>query len=397
MLLPGLVNVHTHLELTAFRGYLEHLGFRHWLQKLMRARDAVMTEERRLASARVGIAEGLLHGITTYGDVSDSGLSAISLDEMHARGVVYAEVFGPDPRQSTDALSAVKATIQKFSASASERIRIGLSPHAPYSVSDALFQGAAELSRTMDWPLTVHIAESELERALVCEGQGEMADALRARGIAVERRARSPIVLLDACGLLTPRTLLIHAVRIDNADLALIAAGGCAVAHCPASNAKLGHGIAPVSRMTAAGVTVGLGTDSVASNNRMDILDEARLAVLMSGAGNGAESPIDAHTALSMATAGGAAALGLEREIGTLEVGKAADLCAFRLNDLSDLPVHDVEAALVFGAGGRHAVLTVVAGKELVRDGVLIADTAKDLELVIQSAEEMAKLASLAE
>jgi len=172
------------------------------------------------------------------------------------------------------------------------------------------------------------------------------------------------------------RPLLIHCVRLDAEDIAMIAASDAPVAHCPVSNAKLGHGTAPVLELLAAGVIVGLGSDSVASNNRMDILAEARAAVLAQRARVSRHDALCARDALHLATLGGASALGLDHEIGSLEAGKCADLAAFPIAP-SGMPVHDPEAAAVFALPGATASLVTVAGRQLVAEGkVLAADPA---------------------
>jgi 5-methylthioadenosine/S-adenosylhomocysteine deaminase len=214
------------------------------------------------------------------------------------------------------------------------------------------------------------------------EGQGAFADALRARGITVVPRGTSPVAMLDRLGVLRVRPLLVHAVRVTAEDQRRIAASGSSVAHCPASNAKLGHGVAPVVEMLGRGVSVGLGSDSVASSNRMDLLDEARLAVLQQRAAVQRSDALSAAGVIEMATLGGARVLGLDARVGSLEEGKEADLAAFPLDALSDSPLFDPESALVFGAAGRRARLVTVAGRELVRDGQLVADLREDLALL---------------
>jgi 5-methylthioadenosine/S-adenosylhomocysteine deaminase len=207
----------------------------------------------------------------------------------------------------------------------------------------------------------------------------------------VAPRAGSTIDLLERTGMLAVRPLLVHCVRVTPADIARIRAHGCAVAHCPASNAKLGHGIAPLVAMLEAGVPVGIGSDSVASNNRMDLLDEARLAVLLARAAGGSWQALPAARALELTTLGGARALGLDSEIGSLEAGKAADLAAFPLDGIHTLPVQAPESALLFAGTGRGARLVTVAGRELVRDGRLTRDPAADLLAVRRAAEDLAR------
>ncbi len=391
-LMPGLVNTHAHLELTAMRGFLEDVPFREWIVRLTRSRASAMSPERRVAAARVGLAEGLLAGVTTFADVSDSGLSLGAMRGMQVRGIVYHEVFGPDPAQCDDAILALRARLAELRGETTSCVGLGVSPHAPYTVSDALFRATAALAREEGLPITVHVAEGRAEHDLVTQGSGEFGDAWRRRGITAEPRARSPIQLLADCGVLDSRALLIHAVHADERDRHLIRDSGASVAHCPASNAKLGHGIAPITEFLAQGSAVGLGSDSVASGNRMDLLDDARLAVFQQRIRLGDPAALPAAEVLRCATLGGARALGLDAQIGTLEVGKQADLAAFSLDDVADTPVYAPESALVFARGGRRAILTMVGGRELVRDGGLLADVRADQRVVREAATALSQL-----
>ncbi|MES2180272.1 MAG: amidohydrolase family protein [Gemmatimonadota bacterium] len=371
LLMPGLVNTHCHLELTAMRGFLDGLAFREWILRLTFARRAVMSPRMLLDAARLGVEEGLRSGITTFADTGDTGAGFDAMLERGVRGICYREVFGPDPAQCAEAIAGLEARVTEMLTRATALVRVGVSPHAPYTVSDALFRATGAFARTMRLPIAVHIAESDLESALVTEGRGAFATALSARGIETPARARTPIALLDDLGILELHPLLIHCVRVDAEDIAAIQAHDAAVAHCPASNAKLGHGIAPLAALLRASVRVGLGTDSVASNDRMDLLDEARLAALVANARELHHGAVTSASALRLATLGGATALGLENEIGTLDVGKAADLTAFPL-PAHRAPVHDPIAAAIFGLAGTQASLTVVAGRVLVRNGMLV-------------------------
>jgi cytosine/adenosine deaminase-related metal-dependent hydrolase len=372
ILMPGLVNTHCHLELTAMRGFLDGLGFRDWILRLTHSRAAVLTPDMLLDSARMGVEEGLLAGITTFADTGDSGAGFDAMLQRGVRGICYREVFGPDPAQCREAIAGLRAKAAAMRERETALVRVGVSPHAPYTVSDALFRATASLAAESAYPLAVHIAESAVENELVVQGTGMFADGLRARGIDAPPRARSPIALLDALGVLDVHPLLIHCVRVDADDVFDIASHQCGVAHCPASNAKLAHGIAPVAELLTAGVRVGLGSDSVASSDRMDLLDEARLASLLASAREGRVDALPAHRALEMATFGGARALRLENEIGTLEVGKAADLAAFPLDAARRAPVQDPISAAVFAIAGTPASFVAVEGRVQVRDGVLV-------------------------
>jgi cytosine/adenosine deaminase-related metal-dependent hydrolase len=369
ILMPGLVNTHTHLELTAMRGFLEDCRFPEWIDRLRQSRNEVLDDEMLLDSARFGLIEGLQAGITTFADTCSTGVAMQAMDELGVRGIMYQEVFGPDPSQCDVAMRDLQGRLDKLSPQQTDLVTLGVSPHAPYTVSDALYAAAAKLAHEGKLPLAMHIAESSAEEEIVTKGEGPFAERWRRRGIAVAKRARSPIALLEKHDVLQPGSLLIHCVRVDDADITTIARRGCSVAHCPASNAKFGHGVAPLLPLLAAGIPVGMGSDSVASNNRMDILDEARLAVLTHRAATRRHDAFGAHQALELATIGGARALGLDQRTGSLEVGKDADLAAFRIDIPRTIPTGDPYSAAVFALPGRSAELVTVRGKALVERG----------------------------
>ncbi|MGH9885559.1 MAG: amidohydrolase family protein [bacterium] len=369
ILLPGLVNVHCHLELTAMRGFLEDLDFRRWILRLTSARRAVLDRDALLDSARYGLEEGVRAGITTYGDTCDSGVVMQAMREAGVRGVMYQEVFGPSPAQCAESIAGLREKVAALRYLETPLVRLGVSPHAPYTVSDDLFRATSALARELHLPMAIHIAESAAEHALVVEGTGALADGLRRRGIEVARRGDSPIGLLHRLDVLDRRPLLIHCVRVDDDDIATIAESRSPVAHCPVSNAKLGHGAAPLSELRAAGVLVGIGSDSVASNNRMDVLAEARFSLLVQRGRLASSETPDAIDVLEMATIGGAEALGLGDVIGTLDRGKQADLAAFSLARAR--PTFDPVTAAVFSITGADAVFATVAGRPLLRGGRL--------------------------
>ncbi len=374
VLLPGLVNAHTHLELTAMRGLLEDASFFAWIRTLTRARAEVLSDADLLDASRLGVLEGLAAGVTTFADTSASGAPLDALVECGARGVVYQELFGPAAAQRETAMAELRARVAALRARATPLVRVGVSPHAVYSVHEELLLDACAWALGEGLPLAMHVSESAAEIDFLREATGPFADFLRGRGIPVARRAHSPVHLLAELGIAaTARPLLIHGTRFDESDVALAAHYDCPVAHCPASNAKLGHGVAPLRALLDAGVRVGLGTDSVASNNRLDLLDEARTAALQQRAALARADALTAREALALATVGGARALGLEHEIGALEVGRAADLAAWRLDDdARGAGGDDLAATLVFALAGRHAEHVEVAGRPLVRRGRLL-------------------------
>jgi 5-methylthioadenosine/S-adenosylhomocysteine deaminase len=334
-----------------------------------------MNAARFLDSARLGIVEGLRAGITTYADTCDSGVALQAMRELGVRGIMYQEVFcpSPDPVKVSESARALQQKLATLEPLETALQRLGISPHAPYTVSDPLFALAARSGR----PMAIHVAESHLECALVCHASGVFADRLRARAIPVAPRARSPIALLQRLGLLAAHPLLIHCVQVDAEDIRAMADARCAVAHCPISNAKLAHGVAPVLEMLEAGIPVGLGTDSMASNNRMDLLEEARGAVLMQRVRTGRHDALPASRALELATIGGARALGLGDRVGSLEVGKEADLTAFALANSPAEPTYDPVSSAVFALGGQPAKFVCVAGNVRVWDWQLLAEDAR--------------------
>jgi cytosine/adenosine deaminase-related metal-dependent hydrolase len=380
ILLPGLVNVHTHPELTGLRGLLEDLPFHQWIPQLRAAKDnARLTDEDYGACARWACLEALAAGITCMGTTEDSGASFDAMREAGMRGLVYREVFGPAPDQALPALARLRERVASMRGRETDLVRVGVSPHAPYTVSDELFRVTAEFAIAEELPVAVHAAEAEAELQLVTAGAGPFAAGLRTRGIATPPRGRSTIELLGRTGVLACRPLLIHAVRVDEDDTRRIADAGAAVAHCPVANARLGHGIAPVIEMMQAGVAVALGTDSVASNNRMDVLEEARAAQLMQRARLNSAGALPPERLLRLATLDGAQVLGVQHRVGSLEPGKDADLCAIRLDRPHTRPVQDPTAALLLAARAGDVILTVVRGRALYRDGRFLTLDRDDL------------------
>jgi cytosine/adenosine deaminase-related metal-dependent hydrolase len=374
ILMPGLVNAHTHLELTGLRGFLEGLDFRDWLRVLTAVRAHVLSEADLLDAARCGVGEALRAGITTVADCSASGVPLRAMRDAGIRGRLYLETFGPDPRQLDESLRTLREGVERLQRDASPLVTVGVSPHAPYTVSEPLYAAVADYARHAALAVATHVAESAAELTFVRDGSGPFADRLRARQIAVAGTGLSSIAWLERTGLLDTSVLLIHAIHADADDVARVASHGAGIVHCPISNAKLGQGIAPVRAMRNAGIAVGLGSDSVASNDAMDLVQEARQAVLLQSLHAGVPDALSAMDALQMATRGSARALGLDG-VGVLEPGAAADLCAFAIDAPEASPLYDPAVLLVHVlAAGRQARLTMVDGVVRVRDGSLLED-----------------------
>jgi 5-methylthioadenosine/S-adenosylhomocysteine deaminase len=398
-ILPGLVNAHSHLELSLLRGFCEELDFFQWIRKLTDAKYQRLDRADFRASARWGALEALRAGITTLGDAADQGDVLDALLESGQRGIVFQEVFGPDPSAAEASEKDLERALDSCQARATPRVRLGISPHAPYTVSPALFRRITALCLKRGLPMAVHAAESRWERSFVEEGKGPFADYLRQRSIPWRAPGLSTIGYLASLGVLEAKPLLIHAIDVSAEDLDNVQRSGAAIAHCPKSNAKLCHGVAPLCEFLAKGIRTGLGTDSVASNNGCDLLEEARCALLFQRARPGAASLplglLDARALLRLATLGGAEALGLAAEIGSLEPGKSADLIAVDLSGPHLTPCYEPEAAMVFSATGRDVIWVMVEGKPLYRDGkVATLDEASLREELAVSVSKLRKPSS---
>ena len=339
-LVPGLVNTHTHLELTHLADKNAEREFARWIRSLRTLKDATTPDEFARAAER-GVRDAWAAGVTCVADTGSTGAPLEALARLGARGIYYQEVFGPDPGQCAASMEELRRALDRLSPLATSPLSLGVSPHAPYTVSEPLYRAVADLARRERCPLAMHLAESRAETELVRDGSGPFADALRARGFAVRAQHCSPVQYLLRLGVLQRATgwLCIHCVQVDERDVAILRDSGAGVAHCPRSNRAHGHGTAPLAAFRRAGLRVGLGTDSVVSVGDSSLLAEAAAAGL------------DGEDALRMLTIEGARALGLESEIGSLDVGKAGDLAVFP------------SAALDRPLPPSAALLTVVAGR----------------------------------
>ena len=375
--IPGLINSHSHLELTAMRGFLENeeSDFFAWLRKLTRARLERMTTDDINISAVWGACEAARAGVTCVADASDSALLSMNaLRGVGLRGIVYQESFGPDPRLAQENFEKLKTKIAGLRERETDLVRCGVSPHAPYTVCAPQLQMLSRFAIDEKLPLMMHAAETEMEVSLLRDGTGPFADGLRSRGIEWSAPRVSTIQYLDRCGVLETKPLLAHCIHVDDADIETIRKTETRVAHCPKSNTKLGHGVAPFWKMLQQEIAIGLGSDSVASNNTCDLLEEARFALLLARSQRADE--VDAATrevsgsdVLQTATLGGTRALGLNGQIGELREGLQADFAVVSLEGAHQIPSYGVTDTLIFASSGRDVKLTVVAGREVYRNG----------------------------
>lgn len=374
-IVPGLVNSHSHLELTAMRGFLENEenDFFAWLKKLTVARLERMTADDLNVSAQWGLCEAARAGVTCVADASDAASESMNaLRAVGLRGIVFQESFGPDPRLAQENFAKLQTKITRLRELETALVKCGVSPHAPYTVCGPQLELIAQFALAEELPLMMHAAETLMEVALLSEGRGAFADGLRSRGIDWQPPSLSPIQYLKQHGILETKPLLAHCIHVNAADIETLGETGSKIAHCPKSNSKLRHGVAPLTKFIEQGIATGLGSDSVASNNVCDLFEEARYALLLSRsapATKNLDTDLSAGDVLQLATRGGANALGMSGQLGALQEGMQADFAIVSLNGTHQVPVYDPVGALIFSSSARDVVLTVVAGTEVYRDG----------------------------
>jgi 5-methylthioadenosine/S-adenosylhomocysteine deaminase len=352
VIVPGLVNCHTHLEYAVYAGFGDGLSFSSWIG-LHVARKSLLDLDEMRAIATDGAQACLRSGVTTVGDCSFAGAAAEAAAETGLRAIVYLEVFGRD-RTALDRFDELRARVEP---ALSDRVRLGVSPHAPYTCTLELYEACAELGL----PLATHLGESVAERRYLLDGSGDWASFAE---LLVPPPGTTGIRLLAGAGLLRPGVMAAHCVDVEEEEIALLAQGGVGVAHCPRSNGYLGCGVAPLEELLAAGVPVGIATDSPASTPSFDLFEELRTAIVAARARAGRPEALSAARALELATLGGARVLGLEQEVGSLVPGKQADLAVVSLAGSPFDPVEDPVAAVILGGSPERVAATLVAGED---------------------------------
>ncbi len=385
--LPGFVNAHSHLEITAMRGYLDDVeeDFYAWLIKLTKGRAEHLTENDVKTAALFGALEGARAGVTCFGDIGRMGFAGFeALKKNGLRGIVFQETeFSPDDKTAEDDFEKLKTKFLELKETETILVKAGISPHAPYTVGRKLFEKITDYAIAENIKISIHAAESLQEKALLETGTGFFSEVYKNYGFEWTNPNCSPIEYLDKLGVLESQPLLGHCINVSDSDIDLIRKSNSKIAHCPKSNAKFGHGIAPLEKFLDAEIAVGFGSDSVASNNTCDILEEARFATLLARTRTCKKRFLTAKEIIKTATLGGARSLGLENEIGTIETGKQADLCVISLDNAAQMPVYDIYSALLFASNARDVHLTMVAGREVFKNGkaILIDEDALKKEM----------------
>jgi 5-methylthioadenosine/S-adenosylhomocysteine deaminase len=365
VLIPGLVNLHCHCAMTLLRGLADDMPLMQWLSEHVWPAEARhVSDEFVHDGSLIAMAEMLRGGVTCVNDMyffpEATARAALRAGMRAMLGVVAIEFPSAYAADAAGYLAKGLATRDAYRDEA--LLSFCLAPHAPYTVGDETLRRIAVLAEELDVPIHTHVHET----------RGEIDESLAKHGV-------RPIERLRRLGVLGPRLIAAHAVHLETAELDLMAREGVRVAHCPSSNLKLASGIAPVAAMQARGIVVGVGTDGAASNNRLDVMTEMRTAALLAKGASGDASAVGAPAALRMATLDGAAALGLESEVGSIETGKWADLAAIEFDTAETLPCYDPVSHVVYAAGREHVTHTWVAGELRLEDRRLTGMDERDL------------------
>ncbi|MCF6218847.1 MAG: TRZ/ATZ family hydrolase [Gammaproteobacteria bacterium] len=352
-LIPGLINTHTHGAMSLLRGLADDLPLMSWLQDHIWPAEAKFVDQAFVyTGTQLAMAEMLRCGTTCFNDMyffPDQAARAANAAGMRATiGMILIDFPTAWAQNSSECLEKGLALHDEYRNH--PLINTALAPHAPYTVSDESLQRALVYAEELNIPLHMHLHETADEIS------GEM-----------EKTAQRPLARLHKLGLLSPRLLAVHMTQLNDDEIALIAKTGVSVVHCPESNLKLASGFSPIGKLLDAGINLALGTDGAASNNDLDMLSEMRTAAQLAKSVSGDASTLPAYKALEMATLGGARALGIDDKVGTLTIGKAADITAIDLGQLESQPVYHPISQIVYTAS-RHQVTDVwVAGKQLLK------------------------------
>lgn len=378
ILIPGLINLHTHAAMTLLRGLADDKPLMTWLNDhIWPAETKLLSKEFVLDGTELACAESLRAGVTCFADMyfyHDTAAAAVRKAGMRA-ALGGAILEFPTPYASDAEAYIHRAVAARQDFDFDPTLKLLLSPHAPYTVSDATFERVAAIAAEMDVQMMVHIHETA----------SEITDSLK-------QYKERPIARLDRLGVIGPNLIAVHCVHLNQVEIELFAAKGVHVAHCPVSNLKLGSGIAPIQAMLKANVNVGIGTDGTASNNRLDMLAEARLAGLLQKGVTGDAAALPAFKLLEMSTLAPAKALGWDAEIGSLLPGKACDMVALNLDTIETQPVFDPLSHLFYAAGREHVSHVWVDGKVVLENGKLTR--LDEAELIIKAKSWASRVAN---
>jgi 5-methylthioadenosine/S-adenosylhomocysteine deaminase len=366
VLIPGLINLHTHAAMTLMRGLADDMPLMTWLQQHIWPAEAEFVSERFVRDGTLlAAAEMLRGGVTCFNDMyffPQAAAEAVVQAGIRANlGLVVLEFPSAYASDADDYIH--KGLAARDAMRDQALITTSLAPHAPYTISDRTFERVLTYADQLSLNIHSHIHETH----------DEIAQSQKEYGM-------RPLQRLSGLGLLGPNLIAAHCVHLNQEEMELLAENGCHIAHCPASNLKLASGVAPVSRLMQQGVNIGLGTDGASSNNRLDMFAEMRLAALLAKGNSGDAAALPASQALEMATINAARALGLDNELGSIEQGKMADLAAMRIADPETMPCFDPLSHLVYAAGREHVSHVWVAGELRYQQGIFANIEAQELK-----------------
>ena len=360
-IMPGLVNCHTHSAMTLLRGIRDDSNLHEWLEDYIWPAESQFTEDLTTQAVQLALAEMMLSGTTTFNDMYNP--QGVDVDRIYQtvrqsgmRCYFSPTLFSSEAETAEETLARTRAIIEKILSYNDEDFQVMVAPHSPYACDEDLLKGSLELARELDLKLHIHVAETQEENKII-----------------LERYGKRPLAFLKGLGYLEQPAIFAHGVELNPSELADLAASPVSIAHNPISNLKLASGVAPVTDLLAAGVTVGLATDSVASNNNLDMFEEGRTAALLQKMRAGDATQFTIEHALKALTIEGAKALGLEKKIGSLETGKQADFIVIQPKGRLHLyPLENMLSHLVYAVKGSDVQDVYIAGRQVVRDGQVL-------------------------
>ena len=360
-IMPGLVNCHTHSAMTLLRGIRDDSNLHEWLEDYIWPAESQFTADLTTKAVQLALAEMLQSGTTTFNDMYNP--QGVEIDRIYQavrqsgmRCYFSPTLFSSAAETAAETLARTRAIIEEILAYEDEDFQVMVAPHSPYACDEDLLKSSLELARELDLKLHIHVAETQEENKII-----------------LERYGKRPLAFLKELGYLEQPAIFAHGVELNPLEIADLAASLVSIAHNPISNLKLASGVAPVTDLLAAGVTVGLATDSVASNNNLDMLEEGRTAALLQKMRAGDATQFTIEQALKALTIEGAKALGLDNKIGSLETGKQADFIAIQPKGRLHLyPLENMLSHLVYAVKGSDVQDVYIAGQQVVRDSKVL-------------------------
>lgn len=360
-MMPGLVNCHTHSAMTGLRGIRDDSNLHEWLEDYIWPAEAEFTPEMTTKAVKEALTEMLQSGTTTFNDMyNPNGVDIAEIYEAvkasKMRCYFSPTLFSSEAETTKETIARTRAIIEIIKGYQDPNFKVVVAPHSPYSCSRDLLEASLELAKEENIPLHIHVAETQEES-----------------GIILKRYGKRPLAFLDELGYLDHQAVFAHGVELNEAEITRLADSQVAIAHNPISNLKLASGIAPVVQLQQAGVAVGIATDSVASNNNLDMFEEGRTAALLQKMKSGDASQFPIGTALKALTIEGAKVLGMEDEIGSLEVGKQADFLVIQPQGKIHLqPQENMLSHLVYAVKSSDVNDVYIAGEQVVKDGQVL-------------------------